>query len=129
MSEKILIRNADAIVTCDDADRVLYHSDILLSDGRIEAVGCGLSAGGAQVIDAAGKYVYPGLVNTHHHGDHTFGNALFSGATIVAHERTREEAIAFGPAQSVTYRPTSPVSVRMLTKMSLEPLACALSLS
>ena len=30
MSEKILIRNADAIVTCDDADRVLYHSDILL---------------------------------------------------------------------------------------------------
>ena len=67
MSEKILIRNADAIVTCDDADRVLYRSDILLSDGRIEAVGRDLSAGGAQVIDAAGKYVYPGLVNTHHH--------------------------------------------------------------
>ena len=22
------------------------------------------------------------VVNTHHHGDHTFGNALFSGATI-----------------------------------------------
>ena len=60
MSEKILIRNADAIVTCDDADRVLCHSDILLSDGRIEAVGRDLSAGGAQVIDAAGKYVYPG---------------------------------------------------------------------
>lgn len=67
MSKKILIRNADAIVTCDDADRVLYHSDILLSGGRIEAVGRDLSAGGAQVIDAAGKYVYPGLVNTHHH--------------------------------------------------------------
>ena len=57
MSEKILIRNADAIVTCDDADRVLCHSDILLSGGRIEAVGRDLSAGGAQVIDAAGKYV------------------------------------------------------------------------
>ena len=67
MSEKILIRNADAIVTCDDADRVLCHSDILLSGGRIEAVGRDLSAHGAQVIDAAGKYVYPGLVNTHHH--------------------------------------------------------------
>lgn len=49
MSEKILIRNADAIVTCDDADRVLCHSDILLSGGRIEAVGRDLSAGGAQV--------------------------------------------------------------------------------
>lgn len=37
------------------------------------------------------------LVNTHHHGDHTFGNCLFSGATIVAHERCREEVLAFGP--------------------------------
>ena len=39
------------------------------------------------------------LVNTHHHGDHTFGNALFPTATIVAHERARAEAIAFGPAR------------------------------
>jgi cyclase len=29
------------------------------------------------------------LVNTHHHGDHTFGNYLFPGATIVGHEATR----------------------------------------
>ncbi|KAB2344421.1 MBL fold metallo-hydrolase [Actinomadura rudentiformis] len=36
------------------------------------------------------------LVNTHHHGDHTFGNYLFEGATIVAHEGTREGAIAWG---------------------------------
>ncbi len=34
------------------------------------------------------------LVNTHHHGDHTHGNYLFSGATIVAHERCREEVLA-----------------------------------
>jgi cyclase len=37
------------------------------------------------------------LVNTHHHGDHTYGNFLFAGATIVAHERCREEVLAFGP--------------------------------
>jgi cyclase len=36
------------------------------------------------------------LINTHHHGDHTHGNWLFGGATIVAHERTREELIATG---------------------------------
>ena len=30
------------------------------------------------------------LVNTHHHGDHTHGNYLISGATIVGHERCRE---------------------------------------
>ena len=37
------------------------------------------------------------LVNTHHHGDHTYGNCLFAGATIVAHERCRDEVLAFGP--------------------------------
>jgi cyclase len=37
------------------------------------------------------------LVNTHHHGDHTWGNGLFRTATIVAHERARGEMIAFGP--------------------------------
>ena len=30
------------------------------------------------------------LVNTHHHGDHTHGNYLVSGATIVGHERCRD---------------------------------------
>lgn len=29
------------------------------------------------------------LINTHHHGDHTFGNYLFDAATIVAHENCR----------------------------------------
>jgi cyclase len=37
------------------------------------------------------------LVNTHHHGDHTYGNCLFTGATIVAHQRCRDEVLAFGP--------------------------------
>ena len=37
------------------------------------------------------------LVNTHHHGDHTYGNSLFGGATIVAHERCRDEVLAYGP--------------------------------
>jgi cyclase len=43
------------------------------------------------------------VVNTHHHGDHTFGNALFATATIVAHERARTEAIAFGPARDLPF--------------------------
>jgi cyclase len=43
------------------------------------------------------------LVNTHHHCDHTFGNALFPAATIVAHERARAEVIAFGPAQELPF--------------------------
>ncbi|GAC1592534.1 MAG: MBL fold metallo-hydrolase [Acidimicrobiales bacterium] len=33
------------------------------------------------------------LINTHHHGDHTHGNYLFPGATIVAHDKCRQEVI------------------------------------
>lgn len=29
------------------------------------------------------------LLNTHHHGDHTFGNSYFTEATVIAHEETR----------------------------------------
>ncbi|MGH9097952.1 MAG: MBL fold metallo-hydrolase, partial [Acidimicrobiales bacterium] len=36
------------------------------------------------------------LLNTHHHGDHTHGNYLVGGATIVGHEKCREEVIATG---------------------------------
>ena len=43
------------------------------------------------------------VLNTHHHGDHTFGNCLFPGAAIVAHERARAEAIAFGPPRDLSF--------------------------
>ena len=43
------------------------------------------------------------VLNTHHHGDHTFGNCLFPGAAIVAQERAREEAIAFGPPRELPF--------------------------
>jgi len=36
------------------------------------------------------------LVNTHHHGDHIWGNHLFSEANIICHTRCREEAIRTG---------------------------------
>ena len=37
------------------------------------------------------------LINTHHHGDHTYGNCLLPAATIIGHELTREEVVAGGP--------------------------------
>jgi cyclase len=47
----------------------------------------------------AGQRPVRTLVNTHHHGDHTFGNYLFlPGATIVGHERCRETILAEGLA-------------------------------
>src|SRR5207249_309873 len=36
------------------------------------------------------------LVNTHAHGDHTHGNYLVEGATIVGHQKAREGILAMG---------------------------------
>jgi cyclase len=36
------------------------------------------------------------LINTHHHGDHTYGNCVFGPVTIIGHERCRAEVIATG---------------------------------
>ena len=44
-----------------------YTADILVADGKIAAVGENLCAEGAEVIDAAGKHVYPGFVDAHSH--------------------------------------------------------------
>ncbi|MFA6506378.1 MAG: amidohydrolase family protein [Treponemataceae bacterium] len=72
MEKKLVIQNARAIVTCDGRDRVLRDSDISIEGQRIVAIGQGLPVGEAEVIDARGKIVYPGLVNTHHHFFQTF---------------------------------------------------------
>jgi cyclase len=36
------------------------------------------------------------IVNTHHHGDHTYGNYLFPEATVVGHELCRQAMLASG---------------------------------
>lgn len=43
------------------------------------------------------------LINTHHHGDHTFGNYLFPTATIVGQERARAALQAWGLPRSAPY--------------------------
>ena len=43
------------------------------------------------------------LINTHHHGDHTFGNHLFTGATIVGHEATRTGILDWGEPRSAPF--------------------------
>ena len=65
---RLLVRNAARIVTMDADRREIADGDILIEDGVIPAVGgAELAAEGAEVIDARGCVVTPGLVNTHHH--------------------------------------------------------------
>ncbi len=72
MNTQILIKNARAIVTCDASDQVFYDTDILIEGPKIKEIGKNLSAPDATVIDGRDKFIYPGLVNTHHHFFQTF---------------------------------------------------------
>jgi len=62
----ILIKNGHII---DPADKVDGKLDLLISDGKIAKLGKpgSLPAEGAQVVDAAGKLVVPGLIDLHVH--------------------------------------------------------------
>jgi len=64
-SEAVLIHNATVLT---GTGQRLDDADVLLRDGRIEAVGRGLQAG-AEVrrVDAHGRWVTPGLIDVHSH--------------------------------------------------------------
>lgn len=55
------------ILTLDAKVPNLATGDVLVEGDRIVAVGPALPADGAQLIDAAGHIVMPGLVDAHHH--------------------------------------------------------------
>jgi 5-methylthioadenosine/S-adenosylhomocysteine deaminase len=55
------------IVTMDPNVPNLSTGDVLVDGSRIAAVGVNLQAGDAEVIDATGSIVMPGLIDAHHH--------------------------------------------------------------
>ena len=66
----LFIKNIDTLVTCDDGDQVLRHVDMRIENGVIKAIApTGILAHpeGCETISAEGMWLYPGLVNTHHH--------------------------------------------------------------
>ncbi|MCP3970356.1 MAG: 8-oxoguanine deaminase [Rhodobacteraceae bacterium] len=75
---EFLVKNADVVITMDDARRELAGADVLIRDGVIAGVGHGLATQG-EVILAQGCVVTPGLVNTHHHLYQTLTRAVPGG--------------------------------------------------
>ena len=68
-----------------------FRGDLLIEDEKIAAVGGSLYCGGAEVIDAAGRYLLPGGVDPHTHvmrraGENSVSDG-FAAATRAALER------------------------------------------
>ncbi|MGE5098361.1 MAG: amidohydrolase family protein [Deltaproteobacteria bacterium] len=73
-----LIKNATVLTVTKGK---LENTDLLLQNGKIAQIGKNLTApAGAQVIDASGKYVMPGIIDPH---SHTMIDAVNEGSLSV----------------------------------------------
>jgi D-hydantoinase len=94
----MLFQNATLVLP----DR-LMRGDLRTENGKIAAIGVGLSTGGEEIVDCAGKLLFPGFIDTHTHLDmgnplsHTAGDfasetraALLGGTTCILDFATQE---------------------------------------
>src|SRR3984957_5213949 len=65
-TERTLFKGG-TVVTMDDNVNNLIAGDVLVEGDHIVAVEANIRAGGAEVIDATGNIVLPGLIDAHHH--------------------------------------------------------------
>ncbi|HZG15220.1 MAG TPA: dihydropyrimidinase [Candidatus Bathyarchaeia archaeon] len=80
------------VVTASDT----YQADVLIDGETIVAIGHGLDAQDAEVIDASGLYVFPGGIDPHTHLDMPFGGTVSSDDF-----ETGTRAAAFGGTTSI----------------------------
>ncbi|MEU2389643.1 MBL fold metallo-hydrolase [Streptomyces sp. NPDC007369] len=83
-----------------DGSWCVNNAGLIVSDGRAVLVDTAATEARARRLRAAvlagGRPVPHAVVNTHSHGDHTFGNFLFPEAVVYAHHETRREMAAAG---------------------------------
>ena len=116
LSWDILIKNAQTVLTMDDARRELHAVDILLSMGQIKAIGTDLSVTeGAYILNASSCIVTPGLVNTHHHLYQSLTRAVPGG----------QDALLFGWLQTLypIWAKFTPEHMRISAMVGLAELA------
>lgn len=78
---RLLIKGG-CVLTMDAELGDLPVADVLIEDERIEAVGVDLEVGDAEVLDARGRIVIPGFVDTHRHTWETAIRGCAPNATL-----------------------------------------------
>src|SRR5262249_55800133 len=79
---RYLIRGG-SVLSMDPSVGDFAQADVLVQGKRIVAVGPNLHAGDASVIDARGRIVMPGFVDTHHHQFETALRGFLSNGILI----------------------------------------------
>jgi 5-methylthioadenosine/S-adenosylhomocysteine deaminase len=103
MAGAILIRDGRVL----RSDGCLRRADVLIDGDTIVGVGDQLEHGGAEVVDAGGMLVLPGLINSHMHSGENFNPGLYENLPldvwfVRSHQVTRSEP----PASEAIYTRT-----------------------
>jgi 5-methylthioadenosine/S-adenosylhomocysteine deaminase len=72
-----------AVMSMDPAVGDFPRADVLIEGKKIVAVGPNLGADGAEVIDATGRIVMPGFIDTHHHQFETALRSYLADGTLI----------------------------------------------
>ena len=97
----LLIKNAAVVLP----DRVTPPVGVLVTDGKIKDIGCGIGCDGP-TLDAEGGYLFPGFVDVHIHGG---GGADFMDGTADAFETAVKAHLRRG---TTTLVPTAMTATR-----------------
>lgn len=123
MSDRhILIRGAAALATMAPGAGIARDVDLRLRNGVVVDLGTDLPLDGAEVVNAAGCFVTPGLVNTHHHMYQSLTRAVPAG----------QDALLFGWLRTLypIWARMGPEHMRAATRLALAELAlsgCSMS--
>lgn len=70
---RMLIKGGTVVTAADT-----FVADVLVADGKVQAIGRDLQAEADRVIQAQGKYLFPGAIDVHTHLDMPFGGTTSS---------------------------------------------------
>ncbi len=82
--QNLLIKNATVMTA---ANGTKQNTDVLVRNGKISRIGKNLKAGNAQVVDASGKFVTPGIIDAHSHAMLDSVNEISYAVTSMARIR------------------------------------------
>jgi 5-methylthioadenosine/S-adenosylhomocysteine deaminase len=72
-----------SVMTMDPAVRDLPKGDVLVEGNKIVAIAPNINAGGAEEIDATGRIVMPGFIDTHHHQFETALRSFLADGVLI----------------------------------------------
>ncbi|MEF3082318.1 amidohydrolase family protein [Luteimonas sp. SMYT11W] len=111
-AQSVLIRGATVHTAGPQGS--LQNTDVLVRNGRVAAVGTGLAAGDAQVVEANGRPLTPTL----------FGGVTGVGIEEVSGERgTRDDRLSLGEASDMAVRPEFDVTLAFNPDSIVIPVA------